>query len=106
MKLFCVRFILPHQLDGDRERASYIFIVGKLFIVAVEFIMNGTCLEHLRLQRDADGDFLFSAQGRYPHFTVRTVDLSMRLGRPGGVYPTTFSALRQAAACGAGSGGS
>jgi len=48
----------------------------------------------------------FPPMAHYLHVTLRTVDLTMRLCRAGGVHPITLSARRHAAACGAGSGGS
>src|ERR1700730_2028130 len=69
-------------------------------------MVNGAVFEHLRLQRNTDGDLLLLAHAPHPHLTLRTVVFAMRTWRGGGAQPTTLSALRQAAACGAGSGGS
>src|ERR1700694_5314877 len=69
-------------------------------------MVNGTVFEDLRFQRNADGNLLLLAHARHPHLTLRTVVFAMRTWRGGGAHPTTLSALRQAAACGAGSGGS
>jgi hypothetical protein len=49
---------------------------------------------------------LLLAHDSYAHLILRTVVLATRTWRTGGAQPTTLSALRQAAACGAGSGGS
>ena len=69
-------------------------------------MVNGAGLEYLSLQRDADGNLLLPTHDDYPHLILRTVVLATRTWRTGGAHPTTLSALRQAAACGAGSGGS
>jgi hypothetical protein len=98
--------VLPDEFNGNGECARHIFVIRRLFVVAVQLVVNGAGFEHLRLQRDADGNLLLLAHCRYPHLTLRTVVLAMRTCRGGGAHPTTLSALRQAAACGAGSGGS
>jgi len=105
VKFLCIRTVLPDQLDGNGERARHIFIVVGCFVVAIQLIVNGTGLEHLRLQRDADGNLLPLARGHCSHFTLRTVVLAMRTCRAVGAHPITLSARRQAAACGTGLGG-
>jgi hypothetical protein len=64
VKFVAIRPVLADQLDGDSERARHIFIVGGLFVVAIQLIVNGAGFEHLRLQRDADGNLLPFAHGR------------------------------------------
>jgi hypothetical protein len=105
-KFFCVRLMLVDQFDGDSEGARHVCVVGGLFVVAIQLIVDGADFECLRLQRDADGNLLPLAHGHYPHLTLRTVVLAMRNCRLGATHPITFSARRQAAACGAGAGGS
>jgi hypothetical protein len=111
MKFLRIRLVLAHQLDGDREGARHILIVGFLHLIAVQLIVDGAGPEHLRLQRNADGNLFFLAHGCYPHLIAR-MDLILRevalesACRRGGAHPTTFSARRQASAWGAGCGGS
>ena len=108
VKLHRIGLMLTHEFDGDRECARHIFILGEFIVVAVQVIVQGTGLEHLRLERDADGNLLLLAQFQDPVFTWNVVLVARprRLLRTGGTQPTTLSALRQATACGAGAGGS
>jgi hypothetical protein len=106
-----VRLMLVHQFEGDRESARHVLIIGLLLVVAVQLIVDGTGLEYLRLQCNADGNFFFFAHGHQLHLadrrglTLRKVVLPATRRRDGR-HPTTLSARRQALACGAGCGGS
>jgi hypothetical protein len=97
--------VLVNEFHRDRERTRYILIVRAAFVVAIKLMMLGTNFQYVRLQRDADGDLLSPAPDRGHHLNFRTTAWSFTTRRPGG-QPTTLSALRHAAACGAGSGGS
>ena len=106
VKFLCIRLVLADQFDGNSERARHIVIVVELCVVAIQLMVDWAALEHLRLQRDANGNLLPLSHDHYPHLTLRTEVLEMRPGRLGGAHPITLSAWRQAAACGAGLGGS
>jgi hypothetical protein len=99
------RLVLVNEFHRDRERTRYILIVGANFVVAIKMMVHWTDFQRVRLQRDADGDLLSPARDRAHHLDFRTMARSF-MSRRAGRQPTTFSALRHAAACGAGSGGS
>jgi hypothetical protein len=98
IELLCIGAVLADQLDGDRKSARHILIVREALVVAIHLIVKGAGSQYLRLQRYVDGNRLFFAHCRYLSVTLRTIILTMRADRLGGVYPTTFSALRHAAA--------
>jgi hypothetical protein len=104
MELLRKRRVLVDELDGHRERSRHAFIVRAGVIVAIELMMDRADFEYVSLQGDADGN-LFPAHDRAHHFDLWGTGRSFPMLRPG-MQPTTLSALRHAAACGAGSGGS
>jgi len=68
MELLGVRLVLAHQIDGDREGARHILIIGAwLLVAAVQLIVDGAGPEHLRLQRDGDGNLFSLAHIATPH---------------------------------------
>jgi hypothetical protein len=97
--------VLVNEFHRDRERTRYVFIVRAAFVFAIKLMVHGTDFQYVRLQRDADGNLLSPAGNRGHHLNFRTTIRTFS-PRRGGWQPTTLSALRHAAACGAGSGGS
>jgi hypothetical protein len=75
------------------------------FIVAIKLMVDWTHLEHLCLERDTDGDRLFFPLHTL-HARAGTMTFAVRCCLYGGAHSITLMARRQAAACGAGSGGS
>jgi hypothetical protein len=85
-----VWLVLLHELHCQCERARHVLIVRiSVRIFAIDVAMRGAGLQHLRLQRNTNGDFVFLAHRRYTHLSRRIVVLTnpflMTLGtRPGG----------------------
>lgn len=101
-----ILLVPTHQFNRDRERPRHIRIVIARFFVTIQLIVNRANSKHLRLQCNANSNFLFFCHCRYSHVPLRTVTPTMRQRGDDGGHPTTLRALRHAAACGAGAGGS
>jgi hypothetical protein len=107
VKFLDVRLVASNQFDGKRKRRG-----GVHLVVEVKLMMHGTALQDLSLQSNSDGDHLFLFHGAHSHrymrcrLAPRNLVFTRLTSLAKGPHPTTLKALRQAAACGAGSGGS
>jgi len=81
VKLFRVRRVLIDEFNRHCKRPGHVLIVGIIPFVAIQLIVDGTNLQHLRLQGNADGDFESGIHFFILAFYPRAVRLEVVMGR-------------------------